>query len=393
MRAFYIGTQNLLNKRLNTLLSLILMGFGVALISLLINVNYQIKDQFQKNLAGVDLVVGAKGSPLQIILCNIFHIDYPTGNIKEKDILWLMNNRLIKESYPISLGDSYKDFRIVGCTESYTTLYNAHIDKGAIFKENFEVVLGANVANSTGLGIGDTFHSTHGIDDNDMMGHEEVSLKVSGILIPSGTVIDHLILTKNESVRKLHHSDDSTDNEITSLLLKFRNPLAAIQLPRKINAMTNLQAASPSFEAARLFALMGKSFDVMKYIGVGIMSMAGLSIFISLFIALKERKYELALLRSLGASRLYTLVVVLSEAWILSVLGYILGIFLCHAGLFGYEIFGDAYSAYQLDWVFWVKEEFYLFIYAWLIATLASLLPAFKAYFTDISETLSNAKN
>ncbi|QNL21859.1 ABC transporter permease [Hyphobacterium sp. CCMP332] len=391
MNAIYISVSNLINKKLNSLLSLILMAFGVALISLLLNVSRQIESQFQKNLSGIDLVVGAKGSPLQIILCTIFHIDYPTGNIKLEDVEWLRKNRLIKNAIPISLGDSYKNFRIVGCSKDYLELYQTEIQKGSLFNSDFEMVLGAGVAKSLGLNIGDHFHSTHGMEENDIMGHEEADLTIVGILKESNTVLDQLILCSNESIRKLHHSSEEDKKEITALLLQFRNPLAAVQLPRQINSKSNLQAASPSFEAARLFSLLNKGIDVLKYIGAGIMVMAGLSIFISLFIALKDRKYELAIIRSFGGSRIYVFSVVFLEAILLSLSGYFLGIVLCHLGLFAYGFFNSDINAYSLEVFYWVKEETYLFLFGLVIATLAAIVPALKAYNTDISETLANA--
>lgn len=392
MSTVKIGILNLLNKKLNSILSLMLMAFGVTLICILINANKQIQKNFQNNLAGVDLVVGAKGSPLQIILCTIFHLDYPTGNIKESDIKWLVKNRLVKKTIPISLGDSYKGYRIVGCDTSYTGLYNAKILEGSFFNDNLEVVVGNNVANHLKLSLGDHFSSSHGFEDDNIMSHDEHHFTVKGILESTGLVIDNLILCSNESVRMVHHSESNSDNkEITALLLEFRNPLAAVQLPRQINSRSNLQAASPSFEAARIFSLLDKALDIVKYIGSGIIVMAGLSIFISLFISLKDRQYELALLRSFGASRIYIFSVILSEALILAISGYVLGLILCHLGLFAYGFFDDSMNSYSLNPGFWVTEEFYLFIFAILIAVISGIIPAIRAYSMDISKTLSKS--
>jgi putative ABC transport system permease protein len=369
------------------------MGFGIALISLLINTNSQIQEQFRNNLGGVDLVVGAKGSPLQIILSSIFHIDFPTGNIKESDVEWLNKNRLVKSTIPISLGDSYRGFRIVGCTESYSAIYSANTSQGQFFKKEMQVVLGYDVAKNTGLKVADQFIGNHGMEENDIITHEEIPFTVTGILSETGLVIDKLILTSNESVRLVHHEEsDSSENEITALLIEFRNPMGIIQLPRMINSRSNLQAASPSFEAARIFSLLDQALDIIKYIGVGIMTMAGLSIFISLFIALRERQYELALLRTFGAGKSYIFLSIILEALLLSISGYILGIVLSHLGLFAYPYFAEDLNSYQIKPMYWVKEEFYLFIFAIGIATLAAILPAIRAYKIDISETILNAK-
>ena len=154
MNIFQISWKNIINKPLNATLSLVLFALGVGLISLLFLLNQQIEEKFDKNLAGIDLVVGAKGSPLQLILSSMYHIDAPTGNISLKAARPFLNPKhpLIGMAIPISLGDNYKGHRIVGTTPKILELYdNVQIEQGRIWENVFEVVIGKVVAEKLDL--------------------------------------------------------------------------------------------------------------------------------------------------------------------------------------------------------------------------------------------------
>ena len=130
------------------LLSVLLFALGVGLISFILLMDKQIQENFEKNLAEVDLVIGAKGSPLQMILSSMYHIDAPTGNIALKEIRPFLNPRhpLIEEALPMSMGDSYKGYRIVGTDHKILDWYGVQLAEGDIWKQNFEVTIGSTVA-------------------------------------------------------------------------------------------------------------------------------------------------------------------------------------------------------------------------------------------------------
>ena len=131
-------------------------------------INFQVSQNFEKNLAGIDLVVGAKGSPMQMILCNMYHIDSPTGNIKVGDVKAFFNSRhpVVKQAIPLSLGDSYKGYRIVGTDTSFLSLYDAKVAKGRTWRQDYDVVVGPLVAERAHLHLGDRFYSSHGLVDD-----------------------------------------------------------------------------------------------------------------------------------------------------------------------------------------------------------------------------------
>jgi putative ABC transport system permease protein len=340
MNLFLLVWNYLKAKPLNTALNIVLLSLGIAVITILLLFNHQLSEKISQNSKGIDLVVGAKGSPLQLILCNIFHIDYPTGNIKLAEAERVSKHRLIKKAIPLALGDSYQGFRIIGTTKDYAALYHSELAQGSWYAKEMEVVAGAFAAKTVNLKIGDQFTSSHGLT-TDGHAHDQQKFIVKGLLNPTNTVVDNLILTSVESVWKVHEhtEDEEADHdeheehaaisrqsplvpsvaagdsvkEITSLIIQYRSAMGAIQLPRLINGNSSLQAASPAFETARLFSIMGVGIDVLTGFAYVLIFISALSIFIALYNSLKERRYDLAIMRSMGASRSRLVVAILME--------------------------------------------------------------------------------
>ncbi|MEQ9297011.1 MAG: FtsX-like permease family protein [Cyclobacteriaceae bacterium] len=416
MNLIVLSWNYIKGQKLNTLLNTLLLGFGIAIIVVLLLVSTQVQDKFSRNAQGVDMVVGAKGSPLQIILCNIFHIDFPTGNIPLKDAIWLSRNRLIAGTIPLALGDSYQTLRIVGTNAKYVELYGGEIAEGKLWSDDLEVTLGSQAARTLGLGVGDKFSGEHGMSEGGHV-HEDHNYKVVGILAPSNSALDNLIMTNIESVWIMHayeeeegeeehaheHSEDELienpfgikvyhdleGKEITSLILQFRGPMAAVQLPRQINGRGNLQAASPAFEMARLLNLVGIGVDVVQGFAYLIIFIAGLSVFIALYNSLKERKYDLAIMRSMGASRLKLLLHIILEGMIITFLGGLTGFVLGHGVV---ELIGSMTSEsgqVSVTGRIFLTEELLIIVISFALGVVASFIPAITAYRTDISKVLA----
>lgn len=398
-----LSWQNLLSNPLNTILCLLLMTLGVGIISLVLLLNNEIEQQLQKNVKGIDMVVGAKGSPLQLILSSVYHIDNPNGNISLKEVEKLQKNPMVKSSIPLSFGDTYNGFRIVGTSYDYPKLYQAKLKEGRLWTKALEVVVGSAAAEINNLKIGDSFHGSHGLIEGGEV-HDQFSYEVVGILEPSNSTIDKLILTNTESIWKVHNHDSDThvcndpdhhhEHEekegamITALLVKFKSPVAFIQLPRKVNETTNLQAAVPSFEINRLINLLGFGAQTINMIAIIIMIVSGLSIFISLFNSLKKRRYELALMRVHGASRWQLVKLVLLEGILLSIFGTILGVIISRLSLFAMTFLID--TGFTSIHFKLISEELWLFPVSLFIGLLASLIPTIQTYNINIPKTLSN---
>ena len=409
MNLFILVVSYLKAKPLNTLLNIILLALGIAVITVLLLFSKQLKEKISDNTRGIDLVVGAKGSPLQLILCNIFHIDFPTGNIKLSEADRLAKHRLVKSAIPIALGDSYQNFRIIGTNRQYTDLYKAELATGDWWHADMEVVVGATAAALLKIKVGDEFESSHGLTQEGSA-HEAHPFIVKGILKKTNSVIDNLIFTNISSIWRVHdshgeeHASDSISNpsklvpsveagdstrEITSLFIKYRNPIAALQLPGFINGQSSMQAASPSFEAARLFSILGVGVEAMTGFASVLIFISALSIFIALYNSLKERQYDLAIMRSMGASKSKLFIATVMEGTILTVSGSILGLLMGHGVLYLFtQLVEESQKAGITAWVIYM-EEGWLFGGSIVLGIVCSLIPAFQAYRTDIHKVLA----
>lgn len=419
MNIFILVWNYLKSKPLNTALNIVLLSLGIAVIVVLLLVNKQLSAKIEQNAKGIDLVVGAKGSPLQLILCNIFHVDFPTGNIKLVEADRIAKGRLIKKAIPLALGDSYEGYRIIGTNRDYVELYKGELATGDWWQKDLEVTIGATVSELTKLKVGDSFLSAHGLVSGGHA-HEEQKFVVKGILKKTNTVLDNLVLTSVESIWKVHeehveeeekghvdheaedpltafsglvpsaHADDST-KEITSMLLQYRSPMAAIQLPRIINGQTNMQAASPAFETARLFSILGVGVEVLMAFAYVLVAISALSIFIALYNSLKERRYDLAIMRSMGASRRKVLMTILLEGSVLTLLGSLIGLLLGHGAVMILSNWEEMQKAGISGLVFY-RQEWVILGGSLLLGLLCALIPSVQAYRTDISKVLAGEK-
>ena len=402
-----LSWRNLISNPLSTILCLLLMTLGVGIISLVLLLSNEIEQQLQKNVKGIDMVVGAKGSPLQLILSTVYHIDNPTGNIPLKEVAKLKKNSMVKSTIPLSFGDTYNGFRIVGTTHAYIELFQTSLKEGELWSQALEVVVGSTAAQINDLKLGDTFHGSHGLIEGGEV-HDQFSYNVVGILDHCNSTIDKLILSNTESIWKVHghdsddhecsdpdhhHEHDSHQEEnamITALLVKFKSPMGFLQLPRKVNETTNLQAAVPRFEINRLVGLLGFGAQTIKMIAIIIMVVSGLSIFISLFNSLKKRRYELALMRVHGASRWQLVKLVLLEGLLLSLFGTLFGVIISRLTLFAVSFFIDVNYSFDALSFSLINEELWLFPISLFIGLLASLIPTIQTYNINIPKTLSN---
>src|SRR5258706_8909441 len=179
---------------LTTLLNLALLTLGVATMTLLLLLTTALDERLKLDAAGIDLVVGAKGSPLQLVLAGVYHVDVPPGNIPLSAIETLRADPLIAEVVPIALGDSYLGAHIVGTEPAFLGIYNAKFASGALWQAPMDAVLGADIARRSGLAVGARFAGAHGLAAGGEV-HADNPYRVVGVLQPAGTVIDRLVLT------------------------------------------------------------------------------------------------------------------------------------------------------------------------------------------------------
>jgi len=390
---FYQAARNVRSKPLQTALSLALLAFGVGMVSLMLLTEKQVNDAFERNIKDIDLVLGAKGSPLQLILANVYHIDAPTGNILQAEAEKVLKHPYIASGIPLAYGDNHEGYRIVGTEHAYVAHYDGSLAEGRLWDAPFEVTLGARVADNLGMGLGDTFYSAHGLTDQTDV-HTDKTFTVVGILEPSGSVMDQLILTPMESIWNVHAHEgeviDPATREITAMLLKKRNPLAVLTIPNVLRE-TNMQVALPAIEVNRMTQQFGLGTSALRAIAMLIMALSFASIFISVLDNLRARRHELALMRTLGGtpSTLYRLL--LLEGGLLSVAGTLLGLGLSRAGLVVLGKVVESEFHYDLATLALLPSEGVLAGAAVAVGLLAAAVPAAGSLRLDISKTLREA--
>ena len=400
MKTIAFAWRYLWSRPLAAALNLLLLTLGLASITFLLLVSHQLSRAFERDLAGIDVVVGAKGSPMQLILSGVLHLDVPTGNVPLAAVKALETHPQVAKVILISIGDSFRSFRIVGTTGEYLKHYNVKLQQGVMWTQPMQTVIGAQVARQTGLKVGDRFAGTHGLGGGGGDVHEKTPYTVVGILTSSGTVLDRLLLTATESVWKVHETDTALDaedqkileeeREVTLALIQYTTPLAAVTFPRFINTTTEMQAAAPAFEITRLLSMVGIGVDVLRAFAGVLLLTAGLSVFIALWSAVRARRADLALLRMLGAPPRKIAGLLLVEALWLALLATVLGV------LAGQGIAALMAWALQLEQsvligvLSWPVELLAVPVLAFTVALLSSALPAWEAYRVSVFELLES---
>jgi len=434
------------------MLSILLTAFGVSLAILITQFGNHIQERISKDGAGIDLVVGAKGSPLQLILSSVYHIDIPTGNIAYETTKIMNNNPQVKKAIPLALGDNWRGFRIVGTTNEYLDHYSAKFESGEVWKKEFEVVVGSNVE----LDIGQEIIGSHGLLEGGAI-HQDEKYKVVGVLKKSNTVLDRLILTSINSVLlihghgeinhkdshhleheekllddELHHHDEvhhhnekenhkkhiekdsnhnhqensanknnnysrndelkdfknKSDKEITALLIVTKSPTANMRLPRLINKESNLQAANPATEITRLTTMLGLGSKSFAILSIILIVIASLSIFSGLAATLENRTGDLAILRAVGYSKNRVFKIICFEGMSIVTLGILVGV-LIGITIFSFFINSITPMSNTEAKISFSFEFIYIITGVFFSGLLASIFPAYNASKISVANQLS----
>ena len=475
MNTFALGARTVRSRPLPAVLTVLLLALGIATVIVVLLFQRELQDRLGRDARGIDLVVGAKGSGLQLVLSAVFHADVPTGNVRLPELRDIARHPMVAGVMPLSLGDAYRGFRIVGTTLDYMDHYGGRLAQGRRWERSMEAVAGSRAARDTGLRAGTSFVGAHGLGGDSGFRHGEHPYRVVGVLEETGTVLDRLILVDTASVWEVHAVHDTAgtaaaagvqrddpdnlrnredhdgagrrsgragesgesgevgesgearesaesgesgasgrvrgtgmagaatagggqsglpagDGEITALLVKYRTPIAAIALPRAINAGTALQAASPAQETARLFLLLGTGLDVFRAFAAILVAASALSLFIALWHAMHEQRYDLAVMRTLGATRGRILRYVLAQGAVLGAMGAGLGVALGHSAGWAAAGWLERARSVSVGTLGWAPEEGLVVAGAVLIALAAAVVPAVRAYRLDVVAVLAERR-
>ena len=397
MNALHYVFAQLARRPLQTVLSVLLLALGIGTLVFVLVLQDQMIRSLTRDAQGVDLVVGAKGSPLQLVLSAVYHVDVPTGNVPLAAVEQVRANRLVTSAIPVALGDNHRGFRIVGTEPALIEHYGGKLAQGSLWNGRLQAVIGAEVARVTGLAPGARFLGAHGLAAEGPL-HDDAEYLVVGVLAPSGTVLDRLLLTDLDSIWFVHEGDATDpverrilqdEREVTAILVRYAAPLAAAIVPRQINAEPKLMAAVPASELARLFSVVGVGIDAMRAFGLVLLASALLALFVALTNALEDRRYDIAILRLLGASRIRVAGLLLLESWLLAALAMLLGLGL---GLAAVVAVGRALAqarSIPISPFDWPPEVVAVLGLAIAVATAAAVVPALRASRMRVHDALA----
>jgi putative ABC transport system permease protein len=359
--------------------------------------------------------VGAKGGPLQLLLYTVFHIGGAVNNIRFSTYEEIKNNHLVEWSIPISLGDAYKGYRVVATDENFYEHYRFRGDQKVTFlegtspKETFDVVLGSEVAKKFHLTIGDPIVLSHGISSTSMMSHDSTPFHIVGLLKPTQTPIDTGVFINLYGMEAMHFGWESgvpdggkinpdrfkKENiqitQLTSFMVKLKSRIAVLKMRREIDQYEKepIMAIIPALALQEMWQTIGYVEQILFLVSLCVLLVGVLSILISLYTSINERRREMAILRSLGASSLHIFTLLIYESSLLVLLGCLMGII----SLYGLLIFvkpwlESNFSVYLEVEPLSLSEWMYL-LGIYLAGTLAGLIPAIKAYLNSLQDGLT----
>lgn len=381
----------------STLLTIVLFAFGVAAITLLALTARQLEARMSRDALDIDVVVGAQGRAQQLVLGAVYQLDVATPAFPWAHAQALSLRPHVVKAIPLATGDSFQSFPIVGTTQDYVARHSPRLRDGRMWDKPLEVVIGAAVASRTGLRIGSTFNPVHAGNGGADSVHEDHTYTVVGELRRTDTVLDRVIVAALESVWAVHGEPDTvlvaeprSDDvrPINAVLVQAASKAGARLVMQEVNGIEGLQAVSPAIGANRIFNIASVGIAVLRTLGVLLVAGAGVCVFFALAGALSHRRYDLAIMRALGASPRQIMLLLLFEGMFVAATGAVAGLVLGHlaTSVLGMALYSQ--SVGLTGWT-WSAGELWIVLAAIVVGFLAALVPAWRAHETDIATTLA----
>jgi putative ABC transport system permease protein len=350
-----LSIKSLLNRKFTVLLTIGSMALSVVLLLGVERIRNEVQNSFTNTISGTDLIVGARSGPEQLLLYSIFRIGDATNNMDWHSYEEIAADPRIKWTIPISLGDSHQGFRVMGTTDAYFNHYhyadrrNIELNKGALFTDLFDCVLGADVAEVLNCPVGSEVIINHGSGEISFHKHEDKPFRVTGILKRTGTPIDQTIHVGLNAIEALHidwqdgmpaHNHEmafSADEvrllnlepeKITAFLVGLHSRADAFHVQRFVNEFKEepLTAIVPAMALQQLWGLLSKVENALVVVSAFVVIVGLIGMLVSLLTSLNERRREMAILRSVGASPLHIFTLITGEALFMTITGIISGI-------------------------------------------------------------------
>jgi putative ABC transport system permease protein len=417
MDTLALALRSLWNRRTTALLTISAIAISVALLLGVEKMRTAAREGFANTVSGVDLIVGSRSGPLNLLLYSVFRVGDATANVTWQSYQVVANHRDVAWTIPISLGDSHRGFRVMGTTGAYFEHYQFAGDRkiefqsGQAFAGLYDTVLGHDVAEALDYKLGDSLVIAHGIGNVSFANHDDKPFRVAGILAKTGTPIDRTVHVSLEAITAIHidwqsgmqalpgmrvsaeeaRQRDLTPDSITAFMVGMKDKTALFQMQRALNDYRKepLLAIIPGVALKSLWDLVGIADRALMLVAAFVVLAGLLGMLTAILTSLNERRREMAILRSVGARPRHVFTLMVSEAGILSIVGVALGVCLTYALLiFGRPILETRFGIFlPLGGL----TRYDVGILAAIVgaALLMGLGPAWRAYRNTLSDGLT----
>ena len=412
-----LAIKSLWNRRFTAMLTLISIALSVALLLGVERVRTEARSSFANTISGADLIVGARGGPIPLLLYSVFRIGDATNNISWKSYLDIIKDPHVDWSIPISLGDSHKGFRVLGTTPAYFQHYHYGHKQSLVFTQGvpfsgvYDAVLGADVEAKLHYKLGRKIILAHGAGGISLFKHSNKPFTVVGVLAKTGTPVDRTVHVSLAGIEAIHidwHNgnrplpgmgmsarealkQDLTPKTITAFLLGLKSRISAFTVQRHINNYPQepLLAILPGVALQQLWDMMGVAEKALLAISLLVVLVGLTGMATVILTSLNERRREMAILRSVGARPLHIFILIMGEAISLTLIGTLLGLILLYALLWvGQPIIETQFGLFiNIDWP--TNYEFTLLGILFAASLLVSFIPAYRAYRYSLSDGMT----
>lgn len=408
---FRLALASLAARALTVAMTIIAIALSVALFLGVEKVRTGAKASFADTISGTDLIFGARSGSVQLLLYSVFRIGNATNNLTWKSYQDIAARTEVDWIVPISLGDSHRQFRVMGTTPAFFDHYKYRSGKslamrdGAIISDLFDAVIGADVATTLGYNIGDPIVVAHGLAS--FIKHEDLPFRVSGILEKTGTPVDRTVIVSVQAIEAIHvdwqtgaqRPGKSTPADairqmelepqaITAALVGVKSRLKVFGLQRSINEYTQepLLAILPGVALQELWQIVGIAETALIGVSIMVVVTALIGMMATIFSSLNERRREMAIFRAMGAQPRVVLGLLVLEAVLMVALGAILGLALLYLGLFvGQPLIDSAFGLWLPIEAPTLRELWAMFGVV-VSGAIVSMVPALRAYRMSLAD-------
>lgn len=399
MSALPLAWRSLAHRRGTVLLTVCSIAVSVALLLGVQKLRDAAREGFASTVSGVDLIVGARSGPVNLLLYSVFRVGDATANVSWASYQLVARHRDVAWTIPISLGDSHRGFRVLGTTSAYFDHYRVaggrplDFSAGGRFTAPNQAVIGADVAEELRYSLGSPLVIAHGTADVSFAEHDEAPFQVVGVLARTGTPVDRTVHIPLDAMNALHgggHAATSQPAGITAFMVGMRDRSALLTMQRALNEYRTepLQAIIPAVALKQLWDLVGIADRALLLVASFVVLAGLLGMLTAILVSLKERRREMAILRSVGARPLHVFALLVSEAGLLALGGVLTGTALCHVLLWAGQDFLARHGIF-VPLAGLTLIEVNLLAGIVVAALLMGLLPAWRAYRDTLADGLT----